>query len=1083
MDYKPKPIVLTENYRPLMNLRPEKQAELKGWEKELALFSVSDKGNELSKKAALFAGSPLLGKLFDSGGLYASVATATQLVPFGRFMLPSSREEFDQLSDDQKSTALMWDAVGLGLSVLGTAGSVVKHGAGGIFKAASKGFSFSDELVTAGKGLQTTLPRVVKPLLKTPVEDTFAPSWKPFDLDSALTQRLKTRTKLDYSEQLMVKLAAEGDSRAMHGHLAELWTAAPGKGAPLLPGRWKGLAEFKPGKGFRLTDEWTEKLSPEKLRRNWAEKTLKDTVRTELPGKRSDERIFGAIQIAMKERYGWDFAMYTKLEDLPETSLSWLADDLLKSPKMVRAIDHLVPFMKLPSYILPKRVVFGWNELVWGAMTKVYKPVNQGVTLSRVYNVEKISRFNEMLHEAGLVTELKEANGLKKAVGHLYKDADVKLARQHVDFADNLIHEAKGAEAEQLAEARAAIEEAHAKLAKENPRAAALTDTFYRYMDHLYKDQAMWSLSDAPGALPSKLRLSELGKQNFQKLFTKHFEKIDQAFSTKNQWTYSQKVRFLDEMLGEFKASMRDETFFDLAKFKGANKTEQMKLALAELDKAFTVGTGKKGKWLPYLESYAPRLEAERQFMGGIFRKLNPSEPFYQKERAAVSMLEDRGDLESLLQARTRSQAKEMFLRHELEGVAEAAKNMPEQLRDYTTHFIAQAMGLPTATDAKVASFIEALPFTKNWDAARVVRVGNFVNDLTYLGALGFKPFSALRNLFQPLTTVPTDLGGAKDIVFLAKGYARALDPKFRALCQDIGIIAEYAPEAAPIRNFLDTGVMLGNTGISLPKMETIREAGMLLFRSSDYMSRYATAGAAASKWEWALQKVGGELTSVNLPSFIEKSGISIRYPWVADEITGLLRAGRTEDALHAFMKDVVADTQFLYGAIDAPSAATKFGALGRTGTIFQSWWMNYLTGLTKAGTLGTSGQKLDKAFGFIMSSAMAYMLMEPLFGSRTAAQTVALGPLPSQLQMPPAWAPVYHTLLSIRYAAEEIPFGDDLNLTRRHMSQALRSSTVMIPGGLQMQRMVLGAERGGPGGLIKATLGLGIPRKGEEED
>ena len=63
------------------------------------------------------------------------------------------------------------------------------------------------------------------------------------------------------------------------------------------------------------------------------------------------------------------------------------------------------------------------------------------------------------------------------------------------------------------------------------------------------------------------------------------------------------------------------------------------------------------------------------------------------------------------------------------------------------------------------------------------------INDAIYLGGIGFKPFSAMRNYFQPLLTVPADLGGLRGIEWLAKGYKRATSKQFRNYMKEIGAI------------------------------------------------------------------------------------------------------------------------------------------------------------------------------------------------------------------------------------------------------------------------------------------------------
>ena len=118
------------------------------------------------------------------------------------------------------------------------------------------------------------------------------------------------------------------------------------------------------------------------------------------------------------------------------------------------------------------------------------------------------------------------------------------------------------------------------------------------------------------------------------------------------------------------------------------------------------------------------------------------------------------------------AQARELHLYDTLSDVVDFTKNLPASWKDYTEHYISGVLGIPAEMDHRVAQLLtksvgklERLAGKEGiWTEYRALNLAHTINNLTYLGGLGFKPFSAMRNLFQPLLMVPADLGGLKDL-------------------------------------------------------------------------------------------------------------------------------------------------------------------------------------------------------------------------------------------------------------------------------------------------------------------------------
>jgi hypothetical protein len=131
---------------------------------------------------------------------------------------------------------------------------------------------------------------------------------------------------------------------------------------------------------------------------------------------------------------------------------------------------------------------------------------------------------------------------------------------------------------------------------------------------------------------------------------------------------------------------------------------------------------------------------------------------------------------------------------------------------------------------------------------------------------------------------------------------------------------------------------------------------------------------------------------------------------------------------------------------------------------------MNYATLLEKWAKTGDSGSsKANRLFGFLVSSAIAEQIMEPVWGRSIASQTVGFGPFPgeiSEFMIPPTYAPFY------RITAAMIALGKlDIDAIERHAKGLLRSSFMFAPAGLQLQASIKGTMEEGWEGLGKSFI------------
>jgi hypothetical protein len=245
----------------------------------------------------------------------------------------------------------------------------------------------------------------------------------------------------------------------------------------------------------------------------------------------------------------------------------------------------------------------------------------------------------------------------------------------------------------------------------------------------------------------------------------------------------------------------------------------------------------------------------------------------------------------------------------------------------------------------------------------------------------------------------------------------------------------------------------------------------MWMFKASDRFNRYVTGAAAMDKWDKTLAKFSQGVAKEQVPMFMKQAGINQRHPWVKNELEDLLRRGKMDEAKAGFIRDVVGDTQFLYGAVDAPQIIGRGGAAGKTALVFQSYWMNLMPLFQKWVTTGTADEKLMKAVSFGLSQAAAYTMMEPIWGGDASKKAIAFGPFPAAINeymIPPAWMPVYRAGRVAMGALQANPA-----IAGEQMKKLLGSTLIFVPGNLQRERSWKGYREEGFQGFAKSIIGM----------
>jgi len=1016
------------------SIKPEKEIPLRGMEREFAEWSPN---------------------------VYAGMRTILDLFPFASYALPSARDEFVQMSQEEQTQALLWDSLGAALwGSFPRLGKDVKY----LFGATvGKVLRAPGKYIQAGKPTVMPYEDAVKGLESLGVGDKVRPFvWA----EEAKTKLVNRGFGKDEAEAVVGSLVTKSDDSLLN---------------VIVERRYQGkemTKEFEKATFWRTGGAYPKR----QLRKELVEEFGEDVLRAKFYGKQFEKLLTKEVLKVQPAQRTTDFIFKAHLERLypnkvgagyGDVTPAQMANILLDTMEH-KAVSWQVQNPTLLASLKPARVVFGYGERVLGAMNGIYKPTVASLARMNKNFFDNSLLFAKMLEQRGIGKVVIKKNGeftLKRA-----KWASPKVFRE--------VHEAMvKLDGLSMAAERATDKTMVAELQQEiaqagkmmSPGAKVIMETTRGYLDHLYASHVKMQIPRVFG----KAKLTRLGRAKTDEMLTGpgglNYE-VGRLFATKSGKNFTEKVAGMKKVLEK----VREKLVFEGKTHPYFEETgEELAKTLERLEKEFSWG---KDGFMRYHDNYVARVSKHedallKRWRGGLFKDQGA---FHTKLRTLEKQRGAPVDFETMIQARTMAHSKEHFLYDKLTEVVNFTEGLPPAWIEYTESYLSGILGVPTIGDYKVAQFLTKTVgglarVTKMgeglWNETRVINFAYTINNLTYLGGLGFKPFSATRNLFQPLLTVPADLGGAKDLGSLVEGYRWAFNPKNRAYIQDIGAIAEYAPEIHMRPRIFRLGKTL--QGRELPTLESVRDVGMWMFRGSDRFNRYVTGGAAVTKWDRLMSRFGGEVKPQNVAKFSKKLGLDRRYEWSRMEVEDLLFRGKFAKAKATYVRDVIADTQYLYGAAEAPVALRKYGATGRTALIFQSWWMNYGTLMNKWLTTGASpGAKVERLFTMMLSQSMAYSLMSPMWGKQTAVRSTFLGPFPKEFNeflLPPAWAPVYH-------AGAAVLGIQNPKVSARHAKAVLDTSVIFLPGGLQAKTFYRGAKKEGFEGFSRAILRLKTP-------
>lgn len=963
---------------------------------------------------------------------YPVLRTLADIVPFASFGFPSGRKEFMEASTTGKAFHLGLDALAfVPMSVIGkgikVSVSPMKYLASGLESAWKRTPFAMKNLATQPASVLDEFSKKVDQFVYRSAEMKLIDKYG-LTREEAQAVQAGTRTRLAGNIQLPISIRPQ---------FRELWKT-PSEGGALKPGVYEDVVRF--------TADTADHQRLRHYKQEWG--VLARQV------SRGKENLGGVFKGQVLRLFGEDALDKVTLETVTNDQMKTiLMDSLLNKGKIIRGSD-----LSRFDYLAPVRKAFGVLDKRFGVYEKIYKPVASYFSAANKSSILAIDVFHTRLVENKLADFTPKGKLIEFYSRQDYREAG-KLAR----WIDN----AQGSGVAQDLITK--------EVNTRNPMVQGLIKSYQEWTDWMYTDFMKVKLPQ----LFERSGLTEEGKRSLSLAFgpkNRTFRELSSVFSVGANVPYEVKHKIITDILEGLKGQIKENPAWFTEP-----EGEAVKRLLAELE---FKDVGKKLGLPNYLQNYTTRV-----FEGAIKHPTEaggvPEEAasFFTKARTNPIAEEASDNLATLVESRARAQSKELYVYPYLKQLKETIDVLPPKLKAFSNHYVSRLLGFPSEVDTKVASWINKT-FGANWDEQRVGSLAYKINDLIYLGGIGFKPFSAMRNYVTPFFTVPADMGGIKDLLWIAKGFKYASKSSVRDYFKEIGIIAEYAPDllfkpqTSKFANFLT----LGEREIPID-LHKFRDFGMWMFKQSDAHTRYVTGGAAMAKWEHMMKKYttvsseGQFISGANLSGFEKALNLASREPWVAREISGLLRQGTVEGfekAKAQWIKDIVGDTQFLYGPLESPLISQVGGSVAKVGLVFQTWWMNYASLLSKWTTRsGAIEPAADRMFTWMFTSALAYHAMLSMWPKRIAGETVFLGPLPIEPDLPASIRPVQEAV-KLMIEAGGLPLGmTDMDKVRSRMRSVINTSMIFVPGGLQMSKMIKGGLAEGPKGIAKSLIRL----------
>ena len=380
-----------------------------------------------------------------------------------------------------------------------------------------------------------------------------------------------------------------------------------------------------------------------------------------------------------------------------------------------------------------------------------------------------------------------------------------------------------------------------------------------------------------------------------------------------------------------------------------------------------------------YLKHYSPRMralknQAQREEYISEFAKLKEMGKFTAKFERTGELFPREDDAFKLAIMHVNAGAKEKFMKvpyNTAKKMVDSIKNLPSQTGKAVNNYLSDIYGYPRETSRAARQFVQnfkdiynsKIPFEKfKMDDAVLERIVNTELQLTYGGAMAFRPVTVIRNMAQTyLLTFPTV--GAKSFYaglkkgFTKEGFARA---------RQLGILYE---DALPVPYGEDFGVFdfLGK----------VTKKGLWGFRKQDSVNRVIAFHAGEDK----VLRHGKKLMKTgDVKKFINGAELDWYHPTIIKEDVLPLVKKALKEKDFAHMEKLAETmgihnaeaTQFIYRKANSPdlmqsSPGKIFGQFGTWPAYYKEW-------VKSTTTRGTTKNKAKRIARYI---AMAETITE----------------------------------------------------------------------------------------------------------
>ena len=421
------------------------------------------------------------------------------------------------------------------------------------------------------------------------------------------------------------------------------------------------------------------------------------------------------------------------------------------------------------------------------------------------------------------------------------------------------------------------------------------------------------------------------------------------------------------------------------------------------------------------------------------------------------------------------------FMDLELKG-----RKVHTSLKRWLSHYADRQRGIPSEVDRKLAESLKgafrkvpkdipilgeyAHKFTNNdW-----MKVSVFFNDMPYLAHLGLRPFSAMRNLLQPMLTTGPMIGNT----WLARGYHEAgTNRAATKWIRDAGLLQESLGEYEM------------RLSLSPRKLDQFGKFMMGMFRKTDEINRFASGLGMKLKFDHFFNRLGMTeefYTAIKLRRFrattrkdVRNLGRAyqagdelLRYDYPKDSprarqlmdtikrFTGSKKVNQEATLEKMRLKivgDAIGDTQWLYGKEHAPIFTHAAGFVGRQMGVYQTWWLNYAQMMKRfmfeyPSKIGGSRDFAPIGMWAVNNLMIAMAFVGLGWEAKKVFRTVGLGPFPTELPLdPPGVQPFRHAA----QAFGNYFFRLDPEAAEKNMQTAFRRAwDNWVPGSLVYKEM-----------------------------